>query len=85
MPRTCVIRATPTPDCKKLIQHTEKTILKHLQACAEEAELGARMERGNLKASVAVFRLALDSELVFAGETGANDAFNRIGVETSLL
>lgn len=55
---------------------------------AEGAEIGARMERGSLKASVAVFTLDLDSELVFVGDAGtteANDASTRTGVETSLF
>ncbi|WP_084397263.1 TonB-dependent receptor [Henriciella aquimarina] len=55
---------------------------------AEGAEIGARLERGPLKASVAVFTLDLDSELVFVGDAGtteANDASSRTGVEASLF
>lgn len=55
---------------------------------AEGAEVGARIERGALKASIAVFTLDLDSELVFVGDAGtteANDASSRTGVETSLF
>lgn len=55
---------------------------------AEGAEIGARMERGSLKASVALFTLDLDSELVFVGDAGtteANDASTRKGIETTLF
>ena len=55
---------------------------------AEGTEIGARIERGDLKASVAVFTLDLDSELVFVGDAGtteATDASTRTGVETSLF
>ncbi|MCA8905813.1 MAG: TonB-dependent receptor [Hyphomonas sp.] len=55
---------------------------------AEGAEIGARMERGSVKASVALFTLDLDSELVFVGDAGtteANDASHRTGVETTLF
>lgn len=55
---------------------------------AEGAELGARFERGDFRATLAVFTLDLDSELVFVGDAGtteANDASTRNGVETSLF
>lgn len=55
---------------------------------SEGAELGARFERGNLTATVALFLLDLDSELVFVGDAGtteANDASKRVGIETSLF
>ncbi len=55
---------------------------------AEGAELGARIERGPWRASLALFTLDLDSELVFVGDAGtteANDASTRTGVEASLF
>ncbi len=55
---------------------------------AEGAEIGARMERGDMKASVSVFTLDLESELVFVGDAGtteANDASTRTGIETTLF
>jgi outer membrane receptor protein involved in Fe transport len=55
---------------------------------AEGAELGARFERGDFRATLAVFMLDLDSELVFVGDAGtteANDASTRNGVETSIF
>ena len=55
---------------------------------AEGAELGARLERGPWRASLAVFTLDLDSELVFVGDAGtteANDASQRTGVEASVF
>ena len=55
---------------------------------AEGAELGARLERGPWRASVAVFTLDLESELVFVGDAGtteANDGSSRTGVEASLF
>ncbi|KDA01864.1 TonB-dependent receptor [Hyphomonas oceanitis] len=55
---------------------------------AKGGELGARFEAGNFNASVAVFTLDLDSELVFVGDAGtteANDGSTRTGVETSLF
>jgi outer membrane receptor protein involved in Fe transport len=55
---------------------------------AEGAELGARLERGPFRGSVAVFTLDLDSELVFVGDAGtteANDASTRTGVVASVF
>ncbi len=55
---------------------------------AEGGELGARLERGPWRASLAVFTLDLDSELVFVGDAGTtepNDASSRTGVEASLF
>ena len=55
---------------------------------AEGAELGARLEHGPWRASLAVFTLNLDSELVFVGDAGtteANDASQRTGVEASVF
>ncbi|WP_321489174.1 TonB-dependent receptor domain-containing protein [uncultured Hyphomonas sp.] len=55
---------------------------------AEGGEIGARLERGSFKASVALFTLDLDSELVFVGDAGtteANDASSRTGIETNLF
>ncbi len=55
---------------------------------AEGAEIGARLERGAFRGSLAVFTLDLDSELVFVGDAGtteANDASTRTGVEASLF
>lgn len=52
------------------------------------AEIGARYQRGPIHATLAVFTLDLDSELVFVGDAGtteANDASSRMGVETSLF
>ena len=57
-------------------------------ARAEGAELGARLERGPVLASIALFTLELDSELVFVGDAGTtevNDASSRYGLETSLF
>lgn len=55
---------------------------------AEGAELGARLERGRWRASLALFALELESELVFVGDAGTtepNDASRRTGVEASLF
>ena len=55
---------------------------------SEGAELGARLEMGNVRASVALFMLDLDSELVFVGDAGtteANDGSSRTGIEASLF
>lgn len=55
---------------------------------AEGAELGARFERGAWRASLALFALKLESELVFVGDAGtteANDGSSRTGVEASLF
>ncbi|MHA7859748.1 MAG: TonB-dependent receptor [Henriciella sp.] len=55
---------------------------------AEGAELGARLERGAWRASLALFTLDLDSELVFVGDAGtteANDGSSRTGVEASVF
>ncbi|MHA7857832.1 MAG: TonB-dependent receptor [Henriciella sp.] len=55
---------------------------------AKGAEIGARLERGAFNASIALFTLDLDSELVFVGDAGtteANDASSRSGVEASLF
>jgi outer membrane receptor protein involved in Fe transport len=55
---------------------------------AEGAELGARLERGPFRGSVAVFTLDLESELVFVGDAGtteANDASTRTGVVASVF
>lgn len=55
---------------------------------AEGGEIGVRFERGPIKATVAVFTLDLDSELVFVGDAGTtevNDGTTRKGVETSLF
>lgn len=51
---------------------------------AQGAELGARWERYALNATVSVFWLELDSELVFVGDAGTtepNNATRRYGVE----
>jgi len=51
---------------------------------AEGAELGARLERGALNATLVGFWLNLDSELVFVGDAGTtepNDGSRRFGVE----
>ena len=55
---------------------------------AKGSELGARWEKGTLRATLAVFQLDLDSELVFVGDGGStepNDASSRTGVEASLF
>lgn len=55
---------------------------------SEGAELGIRLESGSFRASLALFTLDLDSELVFVGDAGtteANDASTRSGVEASLF
>lgn len=55
---------------------------------SEGAELGARIEKGPIHASVAVFTLDLDSELVFVGDAGTtepNDGSTRTGIEASLF
>lgn len=55
---------------------------------SEGAELGARIEQGPWRASVAVFTLDLDSELVFVGDAGTtevNDGSSRTGIEASLF
>ena len=51
---------------------------------AEGAELGARWERDAMNATISVFWLELDGELVFVGDAGTtepNDATRRFGVE----
>ena len=53
---------------------------------AEGAELGARWQRDAFNATLAVFQLDLDSELVFVGDAGTtepNDGTRRVGVEAS--
>ncbi|MEM5517845.1 TonB-dependent receptor [Henriciella sp. AS95] len=53
---------------------------------AKGAELGARFETGDLKTTIALFHLELDSELVFVGDAGTtevNDATVRNGVEAT--
>lgn len=55
---------------------------------SEGAEIGARLSVGDINATLAVFTLDLDSELVFVGDAGAtepNDASTRTGVEASLF
>lgn len=55
---------------------------------SEGGEIGARFQEGPFHASVALFRLDLDSELVFVGDAGtteANDASTRTGIETSVF
>jgi hypothetical protein len=55
-----------------------------LFATADGAELGARFETGGVKASLAVWALRLESELVYigdAGETESSDGTSRVGVE----
>lgn len=55
---------------------------------SEGAEIGARFERGPLRATIALFTLDLDSELVFVGDAGtteANDASSRTGVEAGMF
>lgn len=52
------------------------------------AEVGARIERGTLTASLVAFYLTLQSELVFVGDAGAtepNDASRRFGGEAALF
>lgn len=52
------------------------------------AELGARLERGNLNFSLVGFWLDLASELVFVGDAGTtepNDASRRYGTEAALF
>lgn len=52
------------------------------------AELGLRIERGNLNFSAVGFWLNLDSELVFVGDAGTtepNDASRRYGTELALF
>ncbi|WP_343348134.1 TonB-dependent receptor [Sphingomicrobium sp. XHP0239] len=59
-----------------------------LLARAEGAELGARVERGTLSASLVGYWLELDSELVFVGDGGAtepNDGSRRYGIEADLF
>ncbi len=51
---------------------------------AEGAEVGARLERNGLSATLVGFWLTLDSELVFVGDAGTtepNDGSRRFGVE----
>lgn len=55
---------------------------------ARGAELGAKVETGNLSASLVGYWLTLGSELVFVGDAGAtepNDASRRYGAEASLF
>ncbi|MEM9421779.1 MAG: TonB-dependent receptor [Pseudomonadota bacterium] len=55
---------------------------------AKGAEIGLRFEQGPIKATLALFTLDLDSELVFVGDAGTtetNDATSRQGVEASLF
>lgn len=55
-----------------------------LFAAADGAEIGARFEQGGFRASVAVWALRLESELVYvgdAGETEISDGAKRVGVE----
>ena len=57
-------------------------------ARAEGAEIGARVERGGLNASLVGFWLDLESELVFVGDAGntePNDGSRRYGVEATLF
>lgn len=57
-----------------------------LFAKAKGAELGARFETGDLKTTIALFHLELDSELVFVGDAGTtevNDATVRNGMEAT--
>jgi len=57
-------------------------------APADGVELGARVERGGLTASLVSYYLSLESELVFVGDAGnteANDGSRRYGVEASLF
>ncbi|WP_084419484.1 TonB-dependent receptor [Henriciella litoralis] len=55
---------------------------------ARGSELGARWETDHIKATLAVFHLELDSELVFVGDAGTtevNDSTTRNGLEASLF
>ncbi|MET0252024.1 MAG: TonB-dependent receptor [Novosphingobium sp.] len=55
---------------------------------ARGAELGARVETGNLTASLVAYYLTLGSELVFVGDGGStepNDASRRFGGEATLF
>ncbi len=55
---------------------------------ADGYELGARLERGTLTASLVGYYLKLASELVFVGDAGnteANDGSRRYGVEATLF
>ena len=55
---------------------------------SEGAEIGARLEQGPWRASVAMFKLDLDSELVFVGDAGTtevNDGSSRTGIEASFF
>ncbi|MFC7293054.1 TonB-dependent receptor [Hirschia litorea] len=55
---------------------------------AHGTEIGARFEHGPLRATLAVFSLDLDSELVFVGDAGTtevNDGSIRKGIEASLF
>ena len=55
---------------------------------SEGAELGARFEIDTVKATLALFRLDLDSELVFVGDAGTtepNGATERAGVEATVF
>ncbi|WP_293676969.1 TonB-dependent receptor [uncultured Phenylobacterium sp.] len=55
-----------------------------LFAAADGAELGARFEQGGFSASVALWALRLESELVYvgdAGDTESTDGTKRLGVE----
>jgi len=59
-----------------------------LLVSSEGAELGIRLERGPVYATLAFFSLNLDSELVFVGDAGtteANDGSKRKGVEASVF
>ncbi|NRA30883.1 MAG: TonB-dependent receptor [Parvularculaceae bacterium] len=55
---------------------------------AEGGEIGLRFEQGAVKATLALFTLNLDSELVFVGDAGAtepNDGTTRQGVEATMF
>lgn len=55
---------------------------------SEGAEIGARLERGAVNATLVGFWLDLDSELVFVGDAGTtepNDGSRRFGVEFNLF
>jgi outer membrane receptor protein involved in Fe transport len=57
-----------------------------LLAPGEGAEIGARFERGPINATLSLFQLDLDSELVFVGDAGTTEvsgATRRQGVEAS--
>lgn len=57
-----------------------------LFAKARGGEIGARFEQGDFKATIALFHLELDSELIFVGDAGTtevNDATIRNGVEAT--